>query len=130
VPRMVEPPNSVLLLVGREEFTPPGTFGGNIAAATHDCVAVGVLSVDDGPTALDLVPRAKTDGLIRLGEFVIETEGQISVRDVYNREYESMGVEPGSALVTVWGNDDAEPNELTFEVHPADGRDRIGRVRT
>jgi hypothetical protein len=119
VPRMVEPPNSVLILVGREEFTPPTTFGGERAAATHDCVAVGVLSVDDGPTALQLVPRATTDGLIRLGEFVIETEGQISVRDVYNREYESLGIEPGSALVTVWGNDDAEPNEVIIEVRPA-----------
>ena len=119
MPLMVEPPNSVLLLVGREEFTPPATFGGEIAAATHDCVAVGVRSVDDGPTALALVPRAKADRLIRLGEFVIETEGQISVRDVYNREYEALGIEPGSALVTVWGNDDAEPNEVTFEVRPA-----------
>ncbi len=118
VPLMVEPPNSVLLLVGREEFTPPSTFGDEIAAATRDCVAVAVRSVDDGPTALELVPLANTDGLTRLGEFIIETEGQISVRDVYNREYESLGIEPGSALVTVWGNDDAEPNEVTFEVSP------------
>ena len=114
--RMIEPPNSVILLVGREEFSPPATFAGGIAVATHDCVAIGVLSVDDGPTAVDLVPEAETQGLIRLGEFVIETEGLVSLRDVYNREYDALGTEPGSCHVTVWGNDDAEPNEVTLEV--------------
>ena len=120
VTRMIEPPSSVVLLVGREEFSPPATFGGDISVATHDCVAVGVLSVDDGPTAVELVPEAETRGLVRLGEFVIETEGQVSVRDVYNREYESLGIEPGSCLVTVWGNDDTEPNQVTFEVRSSD----------
>ena len=114
--RMIEPPNSVLLLVGREEFSPPATFGGDASVASHDCVAVAVMSVDDGPTTVELLPEVEPRGLVRLGDFVIETEGQVSVRDVYNREYESLGIEPGSCLVTVWGNDDTEPNGVTFEV--------------
>ena len=118
--RMIEPPNSVLLLVGREEFSPPATFGGDASVASHDCVAVAVMSVDDGPTAVELLPEAEPRGLVRLGDFVIETEGQVSVRDVYNREYESLGIEPGSCLVTVWGNDDTEPNDVTFEVRSRD----------
>lgn len=114
--RLVEPPNSVILLVGREQFTPPASFGQESVAATHDCVAVGVLSVDDGPTSVTLAPHAPGSGLVALGEFVIETEGQISVRDVYNREYESIGLEPGCCLVVVWGNDASEPDQVTFEV--------------
>ena len=120
VTRMIEPPSSVLLLVGREEFSPPATFGGDAAVASHDCVAVAVMSVDDGPTAVELLPEATPRGLVRLADFVIETEGQVSVRDVYNREYEALGIEPGSCLVTVWGNDDTEPNDVTFEVRSRD----------
>lgn len=118
--RLIEPPSSVLLLVGREEFSPPATFGGSASVASHDCVAVAVSSVDDGPTSVELVPHATARGLVRLGDFVIETEGQVSVRDVYNREYESLGIEPGSCLVTVWGNDDSEPDDVTFEVRSRD----------
>lgn len=114
--RVIEPPHSVILLVGREEFTPPESFRGADAVATHDCVAVGVLSVDDGATTVALCPVSDHSGLIRLGEFVIETEGLVSVRDVYNREYEALGVEPGRCVVAVWGNDQSEPNAITFEV--------------
>lgn len=62
------------------------------------------------------MPAATARGLVHLGDFAIETEGQVSVRDVYNREYESLRIEPGSGLVTVRGNDDSEPNDVTFEV--------------
>src|SRR3954447_6147701 len=48
----IEPPNSVILLVSREEFTLPASFGWNTAVATLDCVAVAVLSVDDGPATV------------------------------------------------------------------------------
>lgn len=119
--RVIEPPNSVVLLVGREEFTPPKSFGGAAAVATHDCVAVGVLSVDDGPTSVTLVPESDHSGLIPLGEFTVETEGQLSVRDVCNREYETLGVEPGRHLVAVWGNDETEPDAVTFEIRAGRG---------
>ena len=33
---MVEPQHSVLLVVGREQFTPPSTFGGEACTATGD----------------------------------------------------------------------------------------------
>lgn len=113
---VIAPPHSVLLLVGREEYTPPGTFGGAIAVARLDCVAVGVLSADDGPTTVHLVPEADPAGLIRLGEFVIETEGLVSLRDVYGREYETVGTEPGRCHVSVWGNDVSEPDKVVFEI--------------
>jgi hypothetical protein len=116
VTRTIEAPNSVILLVGREEFTPPSAFGDRRVVASGDCIAVGVLSVDDGATTVTLAPHADTSGLSRFGEFTIETEGQVSVRDVYNREYESLGLEPGTCHVIVWGNDGSEPDAVTFEV--------------
>lgn len=116
---MIEPPNSVLLLVGREEFTPPQTFAGAACAATSDCIAVGVLSVDDGPTLASFAQAPDTSELVTLGQFSIESEGQLSLRDVYNREYESFGVDAGSVHVTVLGNDVSEPCEVRFFVRPA-----------
>ncbi len=107
----VEPQHSVLLVVGREQFTPPSTFGGETCTATRDCVAVGVRSVDDGPVDVTISPEPAA-GLVNLGEFQVETEGLVSVRSVYNKEYDAMGVPPGLALVTVWGNADTEPSEV------------------
>jgi len=115
---MIEPPNSVLLLVGREEFTPPETFAGAACVATTDCIAVGVLSVDEGPTLTSLAQGTETSDLVMLGEFAIESEGLLSLRDVYNREYDSIGVDAGSVRVTVLGNDVSEPCEVTFLVTP------------
>lgn len=116
VSQMIEPPNSVLLLVGREEFGPPSSFAGHACVATADCVAVGVRSVDDGPTTVTVSADAPADGAIHLGTFDIETEGHLSVRDVYNREYITVGIDPGYVAVTVWGNDHAEPSEVQFQV--------------
>ncbi len=112
----VEPQHSVILVVGREQFTPPSTFGGGACTATHDCVAVGVRSVDDGPTEVTITPEAGRDDLVNLGEFQVETEGLLSVRSVYNKDYDAMGVPPGHALVTIWGNADAEPSEVVVQV--------------
>jgi hypothetical protein len=117
---MIEPPNSVLLLVGRDEFTPPRTFGGSeLVATTHDCIAVGVQSVDDGPTLASLAAHRSEHELMPLGDFIVESEGQVSIRDVYNREYDSMGVEPGRVRVAVFGDDDAEPSQVEFVVQPS-----------
>jgi hypothetical protein len=111
---MIEPPNSVLLIVGREEFTPPATFDGATCAATHDCVAIGVISVDDAPTLAYFTDDRSHAHLERLGEFTLESEGTVSIRDVYNREYESIGVEPGNVVLTVWSDDDHEPAEIAL----------------
>ncbi|ADU49461.1 hypothetical protein [Intrasporangium calvum] len=116
---VIEPPNSVVLLVGRDEYTPPESLADRIVAATGDCVAVGVLSVDDGATTVELAPTPHIDGLSRLGEFILETEGRVSICDVYNGEYASLLVEPGTCAVTVWGNDTGEPDVVAFEVRPA-----------
>ncbi|MFZ2012280.1 MAG: hypothetical protein WAV00_00475 [Nocardioides sp.] len=113
----IEPPNSVLLLVGREEFTPLETFAGTTCVATSDCIAVGVLNVDDGPTLATLAPQEGASDLVTLGEFSIETEGLVSLRDVYTREYETLGVEAGSVHVRVLANDASEPSEVQFLVN-------------
>jgi hypothetical protein len=113
---LVEPQHSVLLVVGREQFTPPSTFGGETCTATRDCVAVGVQSVDDGPTDVTITPETGRSDLVNLGEFQVETEGLLSVRSVYNKEYDAMGVPPGLAHVTIWGNADTEPSEVLVHV--------------
>jgi hypothetical protein len=112
----VEPQHSVLLVVGREQFTPPGTFGGQACTATRDCVAIGVRSVDDGPTDVTITPEAAGDDLVDLGRFQVETEGLLSVRSVYNKEYDAMGVPPGHAHVTIWANAATEPSEVVVQV--------------
>jgi len=115
VPRLVEPPNSLLLVVGREDFTAPLSFDGRTCAATHDCVAIGVTSVSDGPTTLSVSVEPPAH-LVSLGEFRLETEGLVSVRDVHFREYDAVGAEPGWATVTVWGDDVREPAEIVVQV--------------
>ncbi len=112
---MIEPPNSVLLLVGREEFTPPSTFAGAACASTADCIAVGVLSVTDGPTRVSF-SQATDPSLVILGAFTIESEGHLSLRDIHSQEYDSIGVDAGSVRVTVLGNDLNEPDEVVFVV--------------
>lgn len=112
VPPQIEPANSVVLLVGREQFTPPSSFGGLTCVATDDCVAIAVGS----PTSISLGPSVGTGSLEVLGEFVIETEGLVSLRDVFSREFETMGSPAGPARVTVWGNRPNEPSELVIQV--------------
>ena len=112
----VQPPHAVLLVVGREQFAPPTSFGAAACVATADCVAV---SVGDGPTSLELAPSPRTSGLRVLGEFTIESEGLVSVRDVYSREYDTLGVPAGLAAVTVWGDAAEEPGHVAVQVTPA-----------
>ena len=53
-----------------------------------------------------------------LGEYSIESEGLVSVRDVFHREHDAMGVDPGYIEVRVLANDAVEPNEVVFVVQP------------
>lgn len=78
-------------------------------------MAVGVRSVDDGPVDVIISPEAGGGDLVNLGEFQVETEGLLSVRSVYNKEYDAMGVPPGLALVTIWGNA-SEPSVVLVQV--------------
>ena len=111
----VQPPKSVLLLVGREDFAPPTTFGGRACAATADCLAVAVAA--DTLVQVSLGPAGGTGDLVRLGAFELESEGLLSLRDVYSREYDTVGVEPGLSAVTVWGDDAEDPTEVVLQVH-------------
>lgn len=115
---VLRPPSSLLLLVGREDFAPPSSFGGRVCAATADCVAVAVRSVVDGPTTASIVPSADVSQLQDLGEFTLESEGQVSLRDLHFREHDAIGVDPGLVHVRVWGNHDSEPDEIVFVVRP------------
>ncbi len=113
---VVEPPNAVLFLVGREDYDPPRSFGDRTCVATADCIATGVVA--GAPTTISFSAEAPSRRLHDLGRHVIETEGLLSVRDVYTREYVSVGVEPGRVAVTTWGDDESEPAELVFQVQP------------
>ena len=106
---------SVLLVVGREQ-SPPTTFGGETCAATHDCVAIAVVDSRDSPTDVGLSPSPDTDGLVLVGEFDLELEGLLSLRDAYGREYDAIGVDPGMAHVTVWANRADRPDGLEVQV--------------
>ena len=116
VSTVVAPPSSVLLLVGREDFALPSSFAGGTCAATHDCLAVAVRTAADGPTQVTLSPAPGSAGLADLGSFTLESEGLLSLRDVWGREYDAIGVEPGTVQVTVWGNDPREPDQVELQV--------------
>ncbi|QIK67997.1 hypothetical protein G7072_18085 [Nocardioides sp. HDW12B] len=113
---LIETRNDVLMLVGREDFTPPRSFGGASATATHDCVA---FAVGEGPVTVELTPVA-AGGLQPLGEFVIEAEGLLSLRDVWNKEYDAAGVTPGLTRVAVLGDDPDAPTHVALVFSAAD----------
>lgn len=113
---LIETRNDVLLLVGREDFSPPRSFGGAAATATHDCVA---FAVGDGPVTVELSPVAAA-GMHDLGEFTIEAEGLLSLRDVWNKEYDAAGVTPGLTRITVRGDDPSAPTRVALTFTPAD----------
>ena len=108
-----------MLLVGREDYSPPTSFAGSPCVGTVDCVAVATLSPVDGPTTVSVAPSARP-GLVTLGDFTIESEGQVSVRDVFHREHDAMGVEPGHVVVRVLADDADEPTEVVFVVRPGE----------
>lgn len=116
---LIDPAHGVLLLVGREDFTPPTSFGGGTCTASHDCVAVAVAAGALGPTSVELSPEASLAGLTRLGAFVVETEGLLSVRSVYNKEYDAAGTSPGLSLLTLWGDDAETPALLVVRISQA-----------
>lgn len=110
---------SVLLVVGREQFTPPRTFAGATCTATQDCLAVAVSSPPGVAVPASFAARSPGSHLSVLGTFTLESEGLLSLRDVYNRELESVGVDPGLVDVTVLGDDPTDPGELVLVVAPA-----------
>lgn len=115
----IRPSYPVVLLVGREDFTPPTSFGGTNLAATHDCLAVGLRDTNDGPVQVQIVPSTETAVVDRLdfdhlGDFEVESEGLLSLRDVHGREYDAMGVGPGTHRVAVLGNHPSEPTDVMF----------------
>jgi hypothetical protein len=107
-----------VLLVGREDYTTPTSFGDATSVATIDCIAVATLSPVDGPTFVSVAPSADQPGLVTLGDYTIESEGLVSVRDVVHREHDAMGVEAGYVEVRVLANDALEPDEVVFVVRP------------
>lgn len=116
MPLTIELPNGVLVLVGREDFSPPTSFGGRSCAATHDCLAISVRHGQEGPVEVDLDPEASRAGLTEVGRFVLESEGLLSLRDTWGREHAGYGVEPGHVGVTVWTDDEREPTRVAIDV--------------
>jgi hypothetical protein len=114
----IRPPHSIVLLVGREDYTAPTSFGGATSVATTDCIAVATLSPVAGPTVVSVAPYADQPGLVTLGDYTIESEGLVSVRDVFHGEHDAMGVEAGYVEVRVLANDADEPDEVMFVVRP------------
>ncbi|WP_181313244.1 hypothetical protein [Nocardioides campestrisoli] len=117
----IRPSYPVVLLVGREDFTPPTSFGDANVAATRDCLAVGLRNTELGGVEVQIVPSTETAVVDRLdlehlGDFEVESEGLLSLRDVHGREYDAMGVEAGTHRVTVLGTDLSEPDDVVFVV--------------
>jgi hypothetical protein len=117
----IRPSYPVVLLVGREDFTPPRSFGDANVAATRDCLAVGLRDTSIAAVQVQVVPSTESAVVDRLdlehlGDFDVESEGQLAVRDVHGREYDAIGVEVGTHRVTVLGTDPSEPDDVVFVV--------------
>lgn len=121
----LEVPKALLLLVGREDFTPPTSLAGRVCTATDDCLAIAVRPAEDGPTEVTLDPEASRAGLVEAGRFVLECEGLLSLRDVWGREHSGYGVEPGHVTVTVWVDDPRLPVRVVLGVAPEGGPGRM-----
>ena len=114
---MVEPPNSVILIVGRDEFTPPLNIGPDGSAATEDCVAVATVSVQDAQTRIGLGTNPQTDEYAILCEYLLRTDGVVSIRNVLNEVYLSHKTPGPRARVRVWVDTlDGEPLEISVQI--------------
>jgi hypothetical protein len=112
---IIEPANSVVLVVGRDQYTPPRSLDGEACSATDDCIAVGVVSVDDRPTHVRFGDASTIESLLMLGRFPIPSDGTISIRDIHGREYLNIETRPGVTSVTIWGNDTSEPSQIVVQ---------------
>lgn len=114
---LVRPANSVILVAGRESYTPPESLNGQPCAATADCIAIGVVSADDDATDVSFSPDGAAE--VPLGDFQIDTDGQLSVRDIYGEVFDVAEVKAPRVRVTVAGNDGSEPTCIRLGVLPA-----------
>lgn len=116
------PPNSVILIQDRDESDLPESLGEGLVTATSTCLVVGTLCFADGETSLTLsdetglpstsvIPHVCAfDGTLDLpsGQLVVST-----VEDVTILEMKHPGQQ---ARVTVWVNDESEPDSIWIQV--------------
>jgi hypothetical protein len=112
---MIEPPNSLILIVGRDEFTPPTQITRPITT-TLDCLVIGTINVQDAPTLISIGTDPDIDDLEYLDEISIESDGEISVRDIYNNVHASVTVQPGVISIAIWTSGIPEPREIACKI--------------
>jgi hypothetical protein len=95
-------------------------MSGKLVAATSSLVAVGTLSVQDGPTHVRVVGQPEAgDSLPPLLAFegVLKLQGAIlSVTNVYGEIYIERPVLSSPARLQVWVNDARGPDEICVVV--------------
>lgn len=89
-------------------------------------MAVGLRPSRQGPVGVQVVPSTEVAVVDRLdldhlGDFDVESEGLLSIRDVHGRrrprpEYEAVGVEPCTHRVTVLATELNELDDVVFVV--------------
>lgn len=113
---VIEPANSLVLIMDPVAGQVPGTMGGGLVAATESCIAVGTLASADGPTTIRLVEADNLDAnsvpdlLVWQGQLSTPTT-RIVIGDVLGNVLLEHSVGTSTHL-RLFANDPREPNYL------------------
>jgi hypothetical protein len=114
----IAPDNSMVVVVGSNEFDVPQAFGASLIAATASCIAVGCKSSVDGPTQFVLGQRNEVDpGRVPNFESVLDTFlGFVSVQSVLHQTILEMRTSSNRTRISIWVNDLREPDLVILGV--------------
>ena len=112
----IAPPNSLLLLLGKESAKIPESIG-QLIGATSSCIAVGTLSAVDGKTSVtlsdDVLPVQKVENLRNVFSGILETpRSVVEVYTVLGEAILTLPVPNHRSHVEIWANNETEPDQL------------------
>ena len=111
----ISPPNSLLLVMDRSVGIVPDSMEDGIVVSTTTCVAVGTLAETDGQTRIILTDENVMlfDDYSLIFEGILQTPSKrLSICTVMDEEVLSLEVSRPKIQITIWVNDDSEPNEI------------------
>jgi hypothetical protein len=115
----VAPPNSVVLVTGRDDGGGiPLTMATSVVAATESCIAVGCLSEADGQSQLVLGPwREIAEGDEPAFVGLLKTpDRKVEVRSVEGETLLAIQVPTEETVVRIWVNHALEPDRILIGV--------------
>jgi hypothetical protein len=114
----IAPPNSLILVVGATKVDIPASFDGALIVATDTCVAIGCKAEDDGPSrfALKTIGFGHLDRNPAFVGWLKTPNGTVALETVFGERLAEHPAPSPSARITIWVNDDTEPDEILVGV--------------